>query len=418
MSADGNPARETVPAAPAPNDPTSKGRAPDAPASAPDAVTPSAVAALPSDTPPVKRRKRSPVRFLLMVAIPLAVVAVGAWMYLQGGRYITTDNAQVGAEKVLITPDVSGRVISVAVTEGQTLKPGDPLLTIDPVPYQIAVREAEAKLDSIRTDFANLKASFGSLDRQIALADETIKLREADLDRKQQLAGNRVGTQADVDQARLAVTAARTQAELLRQQRVNVLNQIVGDPNLPVEKFPAYMQAQAELDKARRDLDNTTIRSPIAGTATQVASIQLGRYLTAGSAMFAIVGRDDTWVDANPKETDLTYVRPGQAATVTVDAYPDRVWHGTVEAIAPGTGAQFSILPAQNASGNWVKVVQRIPVRVAFAPGEDVGALRAGMSAYVSIDTGRQRSLQGVVGGLFDFGTAHAQDVAEAAPHR
>lgn len=418
MSADGNPARETVPAAPAPNDPPSTDRAPNAPASAPGTVAPSAVAALPSDTPPVKRSKRSPVRFLLMVAIPLAVVAGGAWMYLQGGRYITTDNAQVGAEKVLITPDVSGRVISVAVTEGQALKPGDPLLAIDPVPYQIAVREAEAKLDSVRTDFANLKASFGSLDRQIALADETIKLRQADLDRKQQLAGNRVGTQADVDQARLAVTAARTQAELLRQQRVNVLNQIVGDPNLPIEKFPAYMQAQAELDKARRDLDNTTIRSPIAGTATQVASIQLGRYLTAGTAIFAIVGRDDTWVDANPKETDLTYVRPGQAATVTVDAYPDRVWHGTVEAIAPGTGAQFSILPAQNASGNWVKVVQRIPVRVAFSPGEDVGALRAGMSAYVSIDTGRQRSLQGVVGGLFDFGTAHAQDVAEAAPHR
>ncbi|MCW1844097.1 HlyD family secretion protein [Prosthecomicrobium hirschii] len=345
-----------------------------------------------------RRNRKAGMRFVLMVVLPLAAAVGGGALWLAGGRWISTDNSYVGAEKVLITPEVSGRVVRIDVTEGQKVRPGDPLFAIDPESYRLALAEAEAKLQSVRADHANLKTSVESLARQIVIAEESIELREKDLERKSSLLGNRVATQTDVETVRLALATARSQAESLKQSRVAALNQLLGDPALPIDRFPPYREALSKRDMAQRDLDNTVLRSPIAGMATQVPSIQMGRYLTAGTTVFAVVGTERLWVDANPKETDLEFVRPGLPVEITVDAYPGRVWHGTVDAISPGTGAQFSILPAQNASGNWVKVVQRVPVRVAFAPGEDTAGLRAGMSADVSIDTGRKRSLAGLVG--------------------
>ncbi len=185
---------------------------------------------------------------------------------------------------------------------------------------------------------------------------------------------------------------------MAEQRKDQAFNQLLGDPNLPIEKFPAYMLAAAALEQAQRDLDHTLLRAPIDGMATQVDNIQLGRFVTAGTPVFAVIDDSAPWVDANPKETDITYLQIGQRATVFVDTFPDTVFFGTVESVSPGTGAQFAILPPQNASGNWVKVVQRVPLRVRLDRDPMISKLRAGMSAYVEIDTGKRKAVSGPSG--------------------
>jgi membrane fusion protein (multidrug efflux system) len=278
------------------------------------------------------------------------------------------------------------------------LKPGDELLAVDPEPYRLVAQEAEARLARVKTDFQNLKSNYTSLGKQIDLARESVAAAEADYERKTALLNNRISSQSDLDKARVTLAGAKSQLELLVQQEATVRIQLLGDPQLPIERYPQYVEATAALDRANRDLNNTVLRAPIAGIATQVASIQMGRYLTAGMAVFSVIGTDSMWIDANPKETDLTHVRPGQQVSITIDAFPSREWAGTVAAISPGTGAQFSILPPQNAAGNWIKVVQRVPVRIEFSPGQDLRRLRAGMSAYVEIDTGRRGRLVSLLG--------------------
>jgi len=314
------------------------------------------------------------------------------------GRYISTDNAYIGAQKVLITPDISGKIAKVTVMEGQRVSAGDALVEIDPEPFRIAVAMTQARLDSVRIDFDNLKANLASTTRRIAFARETIDLKQRDFDRKNTLLTNRTGSQVDVDNAQTAVVAAKTQLETLQQQEQSFRNQLLGDANLPIEKYPPFAQAAAALDQAKRDLDHTVLRAPIAGMATQVSSIQMGRYVTAGTPVFSLIDDMRPWVDANPKETDITHLRIGQPVSISVDTFPGRAFRGTVAAVSPGTGAQFAILPPQNASGNWVKVVQRVPVRIEFAPTEDVRDLRAGMSVTVDIDTGRQNTVLSSLG--------------------
>jgi membrane fusion protein, multidrug efflux system len=337
-------------------------------------------------------------RVTLLVIVPALVALAGGIIYLVGGRYVSTDNAYVAAQKVLITPVVSGKVVRIAVTEGQLLQPGDELLAIDPEPYSLTAREAEAKLSRVESELASLKANLASLGRQIELARLNVDATQADFDRKSKLLDGRISTPSDVDKAKVALVGARAQLELLEQQERTARIQLLGDPDLAAEKYPPYVEAKVALERARRDLGNTVLRAPIAGVATQVSSIQMGRYLTAGTTVFSIISSDVVWVDANPKETDLTWVRRGQTVTITIDAFPDRVWKGRVGAISPGTGAQFAILPPQNAAGNWIKIVQRVPMRIEFAPGQDLRRLRAGMSAIVEIDTGRRGRLAKLFG--------------------
>jgi membrane fusion protein, multidrug efflux system len=337
-------------------------------------------------------------RTWLMVVVPALVAAVGLAVYLLGGRYVSTDNAYVGAQKVLITPEVSGKVVNIAVIEGQLLAPGDELFSIDAAPYRFAAQEAEAKLSRVKSEFENLKSMAASLGKQIELSRQSVEANQAEFDRKTSLLSNRISTPSDLDKSRMALALAKGQLEQLQQQQATVRNQLLGDPELPIERYPQYAEATVALDRARRDLANTVLRAPIAGTATQVTSIQMGRYLTAGMAVFSIIGTDSVWVDANPKETDLTYVRADQPVLITVDAFPARAWRGRVAAISPGTGAQFAILPPQNAAGNWIKIVQRVPVRIEFDPGQDLRRLRAGMSATVEIDTGRRGRLARMLG--------------------
>ena len=357
----------------------------------------------PAPTPMVVKTKRSSSRrFILIVVIPLLALAAGFAWWLTGGRYVTTDNAYVGADKSLITPQVTGAIVAVHVIEGQKVKVGDPLFDIDPQPYEIAVALAKGRLDAAKVAFDNLKASYVSNRDQIKMGQDAVNVRKSDYDRKNELATRGSGTNVDRDTSLAALIQAQQILEFVNNQQASTITKLGGSLDSPIEKFPEYMQAKAGLDDAERNLRNTKVLAPIDGVATQVNQIELGRVAPAGQPVFAVVSDKGLWVDGNPKESDMTYVREGQPATVTVDAFPGKEWKGRLCSIAPGTGAQFSILPPQNASGNWVKVVQRVPLRFCFDPNEDMSNLRSGMSAYLSIDTGRVRTIKGVLDGLAD----------------
>jgi membrane fusion protein (multidrug efflux system) len=341
---------------------------------------------------------RARLRLILLVIVPGLALLAGLAVYLAGGRYISTDNAYVGAEKVLVTPDISGKIAAVMVKEGQHVAPGATLFEIDPAPFRLALAQAQGKLDGVRTDFNNLKSNLKSLDHLVELAHQNVELKQKDVERKAALVARNTGSQADLDTARSATVTAQLQAQLADQQRGSTLNALLGNPDLPIEQYPPYQQAKAALDQAKRDVDHTLLKAAIAGTATQVDNIQLGRFVTAGTPILSIIDDAAPWVDANPKETDVTELRLGQKVSISIDAFPEQSFRGTVTSISPGTGAQFAILPPQNAIGNWVKVVQRLPVRISFDPGQDLALLRAGMSATVDIDTGRARSLLALFG--------------------
>ncbi|HET7124410.1 MAG TPA: HlyD family secretion protein [Bradyrhizobium sp.] len=348
-------------------------------------------------------------RLLLLVVLPLVALIAGLTFYLNGGRYVTTDDAYVGAQKVLITPDVSGKIISVAVKEGQQVSTGDTLFQIDPVPFQLALAQARAKLEDAKTSHANLVANVKLYGQTVDLVNAGIALKQRDVDRKSSLVKSNVGSQLDLDNSATALVTAQAQLQLVKQQQSTALNQLLGNPELPLEQFPAYLQAKAARDDAQRNLDLTTVRAPMNGVATQVDQIQLGRFVMAGTPVFSVIDTSKPWVDANPKESDFTYVAVGQPVTVEVDAFPNHPFKGTVGSLSPGTGAQFAILPPQNATGNFVKVVQRVPVRIYFDSNDNyVRKLKAGMSAYTTIDTGHRRSLAGLLG--FSSAAASKED--------
>ena len=372
--------------------------------SSPDAAPPASAATKPA-RPGLLRRYR---RTLLLVVLPLIAAIGGFVLYLNGGRYVTTDDAYVGAQKVLITPDISGKIIKVVVREGQQVQKGDELFEIDPVPFRLAVDQAKAALAQARTSYENLTANIKIYGQMLDLAQQGIDLKQKDVERKQTLAKNNFGSQLDLDNAANALVTAGAQAQFIKQQLSNAKTQLLGNPELPLEQFPPYVQAKAKLDEAQRDLDHTTLRAPMPGVATQVDQIQLGRFVTAGTPVFSVIDIANPWVDANPKESDFTYVAVGQPVELDVDAFPNHRFKGTVGSLSPGTGAQFAILPPQNASGNFTKVVQRVPVRIHFdSKDKYVARLKAGMSVNVAIDTGHQRTLAGL------FGAAHAADKDE-----
>jgi len=349
-------------------------------------------------------------RLLLLVVLPLVALLAGVTLYLNGGRYVTTDDAYVGAQKVLITPDVSGKIISVTVKEGQQVKTGDTLFQVDPVPYQLTLAQARARLEDARTSHANLVANVKLYSQTLEIVTAGIAIKQRDVERKSSLVKNNVGSQLDLDKSSTDLVTAQAQSQLVRQQRSNALTQLLGDPDLPLEQFPAYIQAKAARDDAQRNLDLATVRAPMNGIATQVEQIQLGRHVIAGTPVFSVIDVANPWVDANPKESDFTYVAVGQSVTLEVDAFPNHVFKGTVGSLSPGTGAQFAILPPQNAMGNFVKVVQRVPVRIYFDKDDRmVRKLKAGMSVYATIDTKHKRSLAGILG-MRPAAANHEQD--------
>ncbi|HXH42956.1 MAG TPA: HlyD family secretion protein [Bradyrhizobium sp.] len=338
-------------------------------------------------------------RFLLLVVLPVIVAVGGVTFYLHGGRYVGTDDAYVGAQKVLVTPDISGKIQKVVVKEGQTVKQGDVLFEIDAVPFHLAVDEAKAQLMQAQTTYENLRANIKIYGDMLNLAQQGVDLKQRDVERKQALVKNNYGSQLDLDNASNALVTSGSVAQYVKQQLSTAKTQLLGNPDLPLEQFPAYAEAKAKLDNAERNLDHTVVRASMGGVATQVEQIQLGRYVAVGTPVFSIIDVAHPWVDANPKESDLTYVTEGQPVTLEVDAFPNHVFKGRIGSLSPGTGAQFAILPPQNATGNFVKVVQRVPIRIYFDETDKyVRKLKAGMSVYATIDTGHKRSLAGLFG--------------------
>ncbi|GGJ10956.1 HlyD family secretion protein [Neoroseomonas lacus] len=363
---------------------------PDGPLTETPRVVDRATAAVPPRDPAVAKRRLR--RGLMALGIVAAIGAAG-WGWLSGGRYVSSDNAYVHAAMLMVSTDVAGIVREVPVREGQAVRQGDVLYRLDPAPFQNAVDGAQARLRQAVLTVEALREDLTRMQRDTAAEEAAVDLASAQFDRAQSLVGTSAVSRASYDDARFRLLQAQQRLASLRQQAVVQLARLGGDASLPPEHHPEVQQAQAALDEARRQLANSVVRAPFDGIVTRVEAVQPGQYMEAAVPALGLVGSERVWVEVSPKETDLTYVRPGNPVTFTVDAYPGRVWRGTVASISPATSAQFSVLPAQNTSGNWVKVVQRVPVRVHVTPEEGAPPLRAGMSVVASIDTGHRRTL-------------------------
>lgn len=335
-------------------------------------------------------------RRMLLALGPVVLLAGGLAMYLDGGRYVSTDNAYVRASKINLTTDVAGIVAAVEVRDNQRVERDQVLFRLDQEPFRIALSGAEAELGQVRNEIASLQATWRQALAQVEQARTDIEFTGTNLARQQDLARRGVAAQATLDQARREADQARDRVTVAQRQADGALAQLGGHADTPVEQNPRYLAALARVDRAQRDLRRTVVTAPMAGIVTNVNALQRGQYLAAAQPAFSLVSVEHLWVEANLKETDLTFLAPGNGATVAVDTYPGRVWPARVDSVSPATGAEFSVLPAQNSSGNWVKVVQRIPVRLEIAAPADTPPLRAGMSVVVEIDTGHERSLSGL----------------------
>ena len=349
-----------------------------------------------------RKRENSPERIVRLpqwkrrtafALLPIALIA-GAYWYVTGGQIMSTDDAYVEADKVGVSTDVSGIVQDVDVIENQHVKAGQILYRLDARQFQIAVENTKANLAQTALMIESLKRDYRRMLSDIDAQQAQVELDQLTYDRQADLVQRNVTPKANYDQARFALQADKSKVASLKQQAEVQLARLGGDPDIPTTEHPQYLQAKAQLDEAQRQLDHAIVRAPFAGVVTNVPSIAPGKYLQASTTAFYLVATDHVWVDANPKETELTHVQPGQSVTVTVDTYPDLEWHSTVESISPAAAQEFQLLPAQNTSGNWVKVVQRIPLRVRVDTSDKSRpTLRAGMSVAVNVDTGHARGL-------------------------
>jgi membrane fusion protein, multidrug efflux system len=338
-----------------------------------------------------KLGRRGGVRWGLFALLPLVLV-VGVYGYVTGGKVMSTDDAYVDTEKVGISTDVAGIVQTVNVTDNEHVQAGQILYRLDPRKFQIALDNAKANLAQTALTINAMKQDYKRMLSDVAAEQAQVGLDQTNYNRDTMLLHSGTVSQAIFDQAQSTLDTDKSKLESLRQQAQVQLARLDGNADIPVAQHPQYLQAQAQVDEAQRQLDHTIVVAPFSGLVTDVPAIAPGKYLAASTTAFYLVDTDHVWIDANPKETELTYVRSGQRATVTIDAYPGVIWHGAVASISPAAAQEFSLLPAQNTSGNWVKVVQRVPMRVRVDVAENGNPpLRAGMSAVVDVDTGHAR---------------------------
>ncbi len=358
----------------------------------------------------LRRVSRALTRLFLLIVVPLAAIAVGAYVYLTGGRYVTTENAYVKNDIVQVSADIEGRVVEVAVRDHEEVRSGDLLFRIDPVPVEIRLARTEAELGMVRDDLRSLRAEYDVAASELEVTEgerrealEAVRYHRMQVKRLRNLqrrgATTRVRLEAaehDLAVARQRTEVVRKQAEVARKRMGRVLTELGGALDTPVESHPMYREKESLRDAARLDLERTVVRAAVGGIVSNV-KLQAGEYVESGKPVFSIIAERQPWVEANLKETELTHVRVGQKATIVVDAYPDVLWNAVVESISPATGAEFAVLPPQNATGNWVKVVQRLPVRLKLQERSGVLPLRAGMTVSASIDTVRERHLLTVI---------------------
>ena len=346
---------------------------------------------------------RRHMRLLLLVAVPLVVVVGAGMLWLRGGRHVSTDNAYVKADIIQMASEIPGRLLEVTVKDHSPVKAGDVILRLDAEPYKLALAKFEAEADSARAVVNGAKMSLEEAKAELKEATGRYDYFQAQAQRQRDLATRGVSPTIKLEQADSEALQAGDKVSVARQKIQRILASLGGTADLPTDQYPTVREKLALRNRAALDLSYTEIKAPSAGTAVNV-KLQPGEQIKASTPLLAIVADKRPWIEANFKETDLTNVRAGQKASVVFDIYPDIVWEAVVDTISPATGAEFAILPPQNASGNWVKVVQRLPVRLRLVQRSGEPPLRAGMTASVSIDTQRSRSISQLLG----WGTAVA----------
>jgi membrane fusion protein (multidrug efflux system) len=349
-----------------------------------------------------------------MLAGPIVVLLAALWWYLTSGRYVETDDAYIQAARTVISADISGRVMTIEVHDNERVVAGQVLYRLDPKSYQVAVNDAKAQLGIARLQVEALKATYKQKVADNRGAQDTLEYSQREYDRLKKLLASGVSSQAQFDQAANNLEVARQRVASTQHDIGNVLAQLGGNPDVPIEEHPMVQRAQAVVDAKMIDLNDTVIRAPEPGIVTKVEQLQIGDYITAATPVFSLMS-DRLWVEANFKETELTHMRPEQEATVEVDTYPGVDCRGKVVSLAPGTGLTFSLLPPENATGNWVKVVQRLPVRLSVDCGNGDAPLHAGLSVTVSIDTHYRRPWLAWLQRGYDrfFGSARAAETKQ-----
>ena len=335
-------------------------------------------------------------RWPLMLGAPLLLVLAALYIYLVGGRFVSTDDAEVQSARATVASNLAGQVVEVDVHENQFVHAGEVLFRLDPRPFDVAVAQSEAELATAKQNIQASQASYQQRGAEIEAAQSALLYGERELARQRAMAASGVSSQSQLDAAAQAVANDKAQLAAAQQQQANILAGLGGQASGPLTGDASVRTAQAALDRAKLNQSYGTVRALQDGIVTKVEQVQVGDFVNAGQALFTLAA-PRLWVDANFKEDQLAYMRPGQPATVRIDAYPAQAYHLHVASLSPGTGNSFSLLPPENATGNWVKVVQRLPVRLVF--DEDVADIRAplaaGLSAKVTVDTAHQRTLFG-----------------------
>jgi membrane fusion protein, multidrug efflux system len=361
-------------------------------AAAPGAAQTNDTRAAPPAGPPTSaapRPRRRTVRRVLLALGPIVVLVGGAYAYLATGRFVSTDNAYVKSDVGVVSVQVSGPIVEVAVRENQRVSQGDVLFKIDETPFRVKLNQADAQLGAVYDYVQGMRASYRQRLSQLELDKTNAAYQKRDFERLQALASRQLASQQAVDDARNKSDVANQTVVVTERSLDQVRAQLGGDPDKPLTEQAAYLALKSMRDTAVLDLERTIVRAPFDGVASKVP--MLGHYVAPGGAVMSVVSDREKWIEANFKETDLTHVVVGQPVTIDIDTYPGRQWRGRVHSIAGATGSEFSVIPAQNATGNWVKVTQRIPVRIAIQALSDEPELRVGMSAEVEIDTGYER---------------------------
>jgi membrane fusion protein (multidrug efflux system) len=350
-----------------------------------DLPVPERAAAPPQKT--LRERLRRP----LMLGLPIMLAACGAIYYFAEEPYVSTDDAFVRAAKITVNARVAGQAVDIAVHDNQRVKQGQVLFQIDPEPYEIAVDQAEARLASARLQIDGLKATYRQQRAELQSAKDSMGYAEREYDRKKALVANDFTPREVYDQTETTLKVARQHVTSIEEQIANTVVALNGDPDIAVDRHPTVRAAKALLDRARLDLSYASVTAPDDGVVTRVDDLQVGNFVHPGTAVFSLLSSRRIWIEANFRETGLTYMRPGQDAAISVDAYPGRKFRAHVASMSPGTGSDFAVLPPENATGNWVKVVQRLPVRLELDEMDPNRPLFSGISVTARVDTGRRR---------------------------